>query len=189
MGIKADFLIVNTQNGDIQDQVVVSIPRDQTDKYLKVQVYPKDKQLHGEQPLFFTQVDKQNGKMSGYRINRKTLACTQMWTNTLSNKATDGGLVIERVFSQANTDSTASLEQHILPTTSGEDGALLYKFFDTNMFAVSASKASNPSDMSFFVINSISGRIVYQILEKNVNRDTQAEVNAILSENKFILSF
>lgn len=28
MGIKADFLIVNTQNGDIQDQVVVSIPRD-----------------------------------------------------------------------------------------------------------------------------------------------------------------
>jgi len=57
------------------------------------------------------------------------------------------------------------------------------------MFAVSASRADNPSDMSFFIINSISGRIVYQILEKNVNRSTKAKVNAILSENKFIVSF
>jgi len=57
------------------------------------------------------------------------------------------------------------------------------------MFAVSASRADNPSDMSFFIINSISGRIVYQILEKNVNRSTKAQVNAILSENKFIISF
>jgi hypothetical protein len=131
--------------------------------------------------------------MSGFSVNRKTLACTQIWTTTLSgssaNKATEDRLVIEKVFSQSNTDSTASAEQHILPTTMGEDGALLYKFFDTNMFAVSASRANNSSDMSFFIINSISGRIVYQVLEKNVNRGTKAEVNAILSENKFILSF
>jgi len=40
-----------------------------------------------------------------------------------------------------------------------------------------------------FMINSVSGRIVYQILEKNINRDSRAEVNAILSENSFILSF
>lgn len=57
------------------------------------------------------------------------------------------------------------------------------------MFAVSASRADNPADMSFFMINSVSGRIVYQILEKNINRDSRAEVNAILSENSFILSF
>jgi len=76
-----------------------------------------------------------------------------------------------------------------LPTVNGEDGALIYKFFDTNMFAVSASRANNSSDMSFFIINSISGRIVYQILEKNIKRSGKGEVNAILSENKFILSF
>jgi len=57
------------------------------------------------------------------------------------------------------------------------------------MFAVSASRADNPADMNFFMINSVSGRIVYQILEKNINRDSRAEVNAILSENSFILSF
>jgi len=36
MGVKADFLVVNTQNGDTVDQVIVSIPRDQQNKYLKV---------------------------------------------------------------------------------------------------------------------------------------------------------
>jgi len=56
-------------------------------------------------------VDKQSGKMSGYRINRQTLACTQIWTTTLSGagKGADR-LVIENVFSQANTDSTAVAE-------------------------------------------------------------------------------
>jgi len=43
--------------------------------------------------------------------------------------------------------------------------------------------------MSFFIINSVSGRIVYQALEKNVNRNTKSNVSAILSENSFIISF
>jgi len=78
MGVKADFMVVNTEVTDTKtDNVIVSIPRDQQNEYFKVQVYPQGKKLDGtDEPLFFTQVDKKSGKMSGYRINRHTLACT-----------------------------------------------------------------------------------------------------------------
>ena len=71
--------------------------------------------------------------------------------------------MIEEVITQYKPSGSEDI--HILPTIFGEEGVLLYKFFDSNFFAVMVSKANNPSDISFHVINSVTGHIVHQFSE------------------------
>lgn len=71
----------------------------------------------------------------------------------------------------------------------GEGGSLLYKFFDVNMFVVSAYNAEDCSDMSFFVINAVTGNIVHQWSEKNIERNSNAQVSVVMSENVVVVAF
>lgn len=122
--------------------------------------------------------------MSGFQINRSTLEAQKIWhinfSAANSKEAHDNHHIIEEVITQYTAPSG---DQHVLPTIFGEDGVLLYKFFDSNFFAVIASKESNPSEISFFVVNAVSGHIVHQYSEKNVQRSNKSKVTCVLSEN------
>lgn len=81
--------------------------------------------------------------------------------NNGSGKGAEQNQVIEEIYTQFATDSDHFNDKPVLPTVLGEAGSLLYKFFDINMFVVSTSNAADPSDMTFFVVNAVSGHIVY----------------------------
>jgi hypothetical protein len=48
-----------------------------------------------------------------------------------------------------------------LPTDYGQNGELLYKYLDQNMFAVVTSQADDPTEITVFIINGVTGRVVH----------------------------
>lgn len=72
---------------------------------------------------------------------------------------------------QYETQSLASDSESFLPTSFGNEGTLLYKYADSNMFSVITSKKSDPTTITAFIINGVTGRIIHQFTEINVSRD------------------
>ena len=72
-----------------------------------------------------------------------------------------------------------------MPTAfSGEN--IIYKYLDSNIFAVlTINNASE--DMIVYLVNGVSGKIVYKYFEKKVRLDQPIVMT--LSENNFILAF
>lgn len=65
----------------------------------------------------------------------------------------------------------------------------MYKFFDSNLIVVSASNEDDPSEMTFFVVNTITGHVVHQWTEKYVDRHSKALVSVVISENVVVVAF
>lgn len=72
-----------------------------------------------------------------------------------------------------------------MPTAfSGEN--IIYKYLDSNIFAIASINAAN-DDLIIYLVNGVSGKIVYKYFEKNVRTDLPFDL--VLSENIFILAF
>lgn len=90
---------------------------------------------------------------------------------------------------QYNQLSIASLQQHFLPTDYGQTGELLYKYLDQNMFAVVTTQVNDPTELTVFIINSVTGRVVHQFSESDVSPSKAHPVSLLFTENYFALSF
>jgi len=74
----------------------------------------------------------------------------------------DADQEIKNVETQYASVSQATKTKSILPTVFGLEGELFYKFLDANMFSVVTRSRSDPSEVTFYVINGASGRIAHQ---------------------------
>lgn len=57
--------------------------------------------------------------------------------------------------------SQATKTKSILPTVFGQEGELFYKFLDANMFSVITRSRNDPSELTFYIINGVTGRIAH----------------------------
>ena len=71
-----------------------------------------------------------------------------------------------------------------MPTSfTGEN--IIYKYLDSNIFALAT--INKVDDLIFYLINGVSGKIIYKFIEKKVRLDLS--IDMILTENTFIVSF
>lgn len=91
---------------------------------------PKDLDLDQES-IFFTQIDKEGGVIKGYKVGAGFVA-QKMWQINIANTETDK---IHQVRSQMQTSSNIE-HTHYLPTSSIGDNNMIYKYLDSNLFAV-----------------------------------------------------
>lgn len=66
---------------------------------------------------------------------------------------------------------------------------MFYKYLDSNMFSIITTQADNPSIITIYLINGVTGRIVYQFQEQNVNQSSIHTIATLFSEQYFALSF
>lgn len=93
------------------------------------------------------------------------------------------GEEIHMVRSQRQTASDIE-HQYFLPTAFVGDN-LLYKYLDSNMFVVSTIKR-DLGKLSVYVINGVSGNVVYKFSEKDV--DTEHPIDIAVSEHFVVLA-
>lgn len=48
-----------------------------------------------------------------------------------------------------------------MPTAFGEEGVLLFKYLDANLFAVTSVKISDPTLVTVMLVNGVTGTIVH----------------------------
>ena len=63
---------------------------------------------------------------------------------------------------------------------------MIWKYLDSNLFAVTTFNTDS-SALSIYIVNGISGKIVYKFEENNVSKGEP--VDMFLSENYFVLAF
>jgi hypothetical protein len=75
---------------------------------------------------------------------------------------------------------------HFTPTAfSGEN--IIYKHLDSNIFALITASKSDHSEVTVYLINGVSGRILHKYIERKVRLDLPFDI--VLSENIFVFSF
>jgi len=81
-GKNADWMMVPVDAKERLDQVLIGIPRKepgQNQDQNKVVVFPNTRELSGDFPLFYTQVDRATSKISGFEIHRDTMTSKKVW--------------------------------------------------------------------------------------------------------------
>jgi hypothetical protein len=138
---------------------------------------PKDVDF-AAQNIFFTAIDREAGILSGYHVisGTKTVKLWQL------NVTPNSGEKIHHIRSQHQTASEID-HQHYLPTAFVGDN-LIYKYLDSNLFAVSTL---NMNTLSVMIVNGVSGKVVYKFSIDNIS--TEDPIDMILQENQFILSY
>ena len=135
-----------------------------------------------QEQIYFTNVNKDTGIVTGYKVGEGFMA-TKMWQINVKNSDSEQ---FHQVRSQYQTFSSVEPE-HYQPTTHiGTDNSMIYKYLDSNLFAVSTFDAQLKR-LSIYIINGVSGKIVYKFSESNVSEGEAIDMH--LSENKFVLSF
>lgn len=77
----------------------------------------------------------------------------------------------------------------ILPTVFGEEGDLFYKLLDPSLFAVITASKTDPTSLTVYVINGVTGRIIHQVKETNVSTEPNHVIGSLFSEQFLALSF
>jgi hypothetical protein len=54
---------------------------------------------------------------------------------------------------------------------------------------VSACNEEDPSEMTFYVINAVTGNVAHQWTEKNIDRNSKSQVSVVMSENVVVVAF
>lgn len=134
-------------------------------------------------PSYYTQIKKAEGKIFGYRLNANTMQSENTWKVAL-----DSNQEIREVRTQYLSNSQVTKGISILPTVFGQDGDLFYKFLDSSMFSVVTANKNDPSTLTVYLINGVTGRIVHQFKEANVSASSQHHISTIFSEQFFIMS-
>lgn len=62
---------------------------------------------------------------------------------------------------------------------------LIYKYLDSNLFALSTISLTDT--LSIYIINGISGKVVYKFSVESVS--SEHPIDMVLSENQFVLAF
>lgn len=147
-----DFIMVRQHNGE----VLLAVPKSGEGQ---VAVLAEGITLDSANtpPLFFTSIDRENGRINGHSINTKKMTAENTWKINLGAQNT-----VVDVTTQYETASAAAHVKSVLPTAFGQDGQLFYKYLDTNMFSVVTASASDPSLITIYLINGVTGRIIYQ---------------------------
>ena len=107
-------------------------------------------------PLFYTQLDMKLNQIIGFKIDQITLKTKKVWNIKLG-----ADKEIVSIKTQYDSASTASQQKHYLPTDYGQSGELLYKYLDSNMFAVVSSQIEDPTELTIQIINAVTGRLVH----------------------------
>ena len=124
----------------------------------------------------------ETGVLSGYKVGDGFMA-RKMWQINVKNEE---GEQLHQVRSQYQTSSQVEHE-HYMPTTYiGADNSMIYKYLDSNLFAVSTFNTLQKK-ISIYIVNGVSGKIVYKFSESNVSEGEAIDMH--LSENKFVLAF
>lgn len=97
---------------------------------------------------------KADGKIYGYRLNTVTMKAENTWRVAL-----EADQEIIDVQTQYSTMSQATKTNSFLPTVFGQDGELFYKFLDANMFSVITRSRTDEGELTFYIINGVTGRI------------------------------
>ena len=134
---------------------------------------------------YFTQVNQAEGKLRGFRLNTNMMKAENTWRVNYD----PAKQVIREVSTQFQSPSQATKGIGYLPTVFGQEGDLFYKFIDHSMFSVVTESAEDPSTLTIYIINGVTGRIVHQFKETNVSTHSQHKVCSFFSEQFFILSF
>jgi len=134
-------------------------------------------------PSYYTQVKKADGKIIGYRLNTVTMRAENTWRINL-----DADQEITSVEAQYQTVSTATKTKSILPTVFGLEGDLFYKFLDANMFSVITRSKNDPTELTFYLINGVTGRITHQFKQFNVSTNAQHSVCQLFTEQYYVFS-
>ena len=144
-------------------QALVAVPKQGEGKIVNLR---PDVELtaSGTGPSYYTQVKKAEGKIYGYRLNAVTMQSENTWRIAL-----DANQEIKDVQTQYTSISTSTKGSSILPTVFGQDGELFYKFLDQSMFAVTSANKADPTTLTFYLINGVTGRIVHQFKESDVS--------------------
>jgi hypothetical protein len=130
--------------------------------------------------MFYTQIQEQT--ISGYMIDRQNLLGKKVWSLNLgqNEKLID-------ISTQYTTASEASEPQYILPTQFGVEGALLYKYLDSNMFAVTTQSVDDLSMYTIVFVNGVTGSVIHQQQIDNVS--PQHAFATVMAENFFAATF
>lgn len=91
------------------------------------------------------------------------------------------------ISTQYTTDSLANEPSYVLPTAFGVEGVLLYKYLDSNMFAVTTQSQEDLSVYTVMFVNSITGSIIYQQQISNIS--PQHNFATVMAENFFAATF
>ena len=75
--------------------------------------------------------------------------------------ALDPNQEIRDVQVQYSSMSKVAKPTNFLPTVFGADGDLFYKFLDDSLFAVITANKNEPSVLTVYMINGVTGRIVH----------------------------
>jgi len=174
------FMLISLK--ETKSQLVLAISEDE--EIPRVQAYPsadvpEHLDLEKEQ-LYFTSINKETGVLAGYQI-AKDWQARKVWQMSLGLGQTES---IHQVRSHHQTASDIEHE-HYLPTSFVGDN-IIYKYLDSNLFAVSTVDHSR-EELSIYIINGISGKVVYKFHESSVV--TKSPIDMVLSENYFILTF
>ena len=104
--------------------------------------------------MFYTQVGE--NFVSGFQIEAGANQARKRWTLNVgeSEKIID-------ISVQYSTLSQATDPQPILPTSFGVDGVLLYKFLDSNTFALT-TQSEDLSTYTVMLVNGVTGAVLYQ---------------------------
>ena len=77
----------------------------------------------------------------------------------------------------------------MLPTAFGEEGTLLFKYLDSNMFAVTSAKVSDPTLITVTLVNGVTGNIIHQHSIDNVSISGKHSFAMLFTENYFAASY
>jgi hypothetical protein len=111
--------------------------------------------LKGKQPLFYTQIE--HSTVSGYIIDHENLIGKKSWSVNLGQNEK-----IINIETQYNTQSLASEPAGIAPTSFGVEGVLLYKYLDSNMFAITSQNTEDLSTYTIMFVNGVTGSLIHQ---------------------------
>ena len=78
---------------------------------------------------------------------------------------------------------------HFMPTSFSDEN-IIFKYLDSNIFAVgtvTTKDQNGDQDLIIYLINGVSGKVVYKFFERKVRLDK--DVDFLLCENTFVLSF
>ena len=96
----------------------------------------------------------------------------------------------EKIVDIATQYSTASLANElsfVLPTAFGVEGVLLFKYLDSNMFAVTTQSQEDLSTYTIMLVNSLTGSVVYQQQISNIS--PQHNFATVMAENFFAATY
>ena len=162
---------------------IVAVPKQAEGKIVNLKASEVDLDTSATGPSYYTQIKKAEGKIFGYRLNAVTMQSENTWKVAL-----DSNQEIREVRTQYLSNSQVTKGISILPTVFGQDGDLFYKFLDSSMFSVVTANKNDPSTLTVYLINGVTGRIVHQFKEAGVSASSQHHVSTIFSEQFFIMS-